>query len=244
MSSPELPDLLPVGGAPANQVKGGSSPIKSSDPNRATKAKNRVTPILKKELEAKGLKFGSPIFLRIFKESHELELWVKGSDGTFDLFKNYRISAMSGKLGPKEKQGDFQAPEGFYFVNSGRFNPYSSYHLSFNIGYPNTYDRAHQRTGSLIMIHGKSVSIGCFAMTDSSIEEIYTLGDAALKNGQPFFRVHSFPFRMSKERLAAEAKSKHIDFWNNLYDGFLAFEKSKIPPNVTVRSKRYAFGKG
>tara|TARA_R110002096_G_scaffold163992_5_gene331658 strand:- start:13908 stop:14585 length:678 start_codon:yes stop_codon:yes gene_type:complete len=225
-------------------VKGGSSPIESDDPNRASKAKKRVTPLLKKDLEAKGLTFGSPIFLRIFKESHELELWVQGSNGKFQLFRNYRIAAMSGKLGPKEKQGDFQAPEGFYFVNSGRFNPYSSYHLSFNIGYPNTYDRAHKRTGSLIMIHGKSVSIGCFAMTDSSIEEIYTLGDAALNHGQPFFRVHAFPFRMTKERLAAEADSEHIDFWNNLYEGFLAFEHSLVPPNVTVRSKRYVFEEG
>ncbi len=236
-----IPHLLPVSGTAQQLFKGGSSPIRSNDPKRASKAAARVTPDLKADLAAKGLKFGSPVFIRIFKETRELELWVQGGDGKFSRFRNYRISAMSGRLGPKVKQGDRQAPEGFYYVSSGRFNPYSSFHLSFDIGYPNAFDRAHSRTGSLIMIHGKSASIGCFAMTDASIEQIYTLARAALNGGQKFFRVHVFPFRMTDARMAREAKNRHFAFWENLREGYDAFETSRIPPDVTVRGKRYVF---
>lgn len=127
-------------------------------------AVTRVRPALEAELEAVGLKFGSPIFIRIFKESRELEIWIESGD-TFELFKKYEICAMSGTLGPKLQVGDLQAPEGFYFVTPGRMNPYSQYHLSFNLGYPNAYDRAHDRTGSALMVHGRCVSIGCFALS-------------------------------------------------------------------------------
>ncbi len=240
-SKPPVSELLPVAGTPSHLEKGGSSPIKSNDPKRATKAATRVTPQLKADLSNMGLRFGSPIFIRIFKETRELELWVKGSGEKFELFRSYRIAAMSGRLGPKTKEGDYQAPEGFYFVTSKRFNPYSNYHLSFDIGYPNSYDRSLKRTGSLIMVHGKAVSIGCFAMTDASIEEIYTLSQAALKGGQSFFRVHVFPFRMTEKRMTEAADSEHIPFWENLREGYLAFEKTKIPPNVTVSGKRYRF---
>jgi murein L,D-transpeptidase YafK len=122
-------------------------------------------------------------------------------------------------------------------------NPNSSYHLSFNLGYPNTYDRAHDRTGSFLMVHGSFVSIGCFAVTDPRIEEIYTLADAALRNGQPLFRVHCFPFRMTKERLAklTQPEEKWRSFWQNLKEGYDHFEKTKSPPNVTVKDKRYHF---
>ena len=123
---------------------------------------------------------------------------------------------MSGSLGPKLAEGDHQAPEGFYYVARSGMNPNSRYHLSFDIGYPNTFDRAHRRTGSLIMIHGNRVSIGCFAMTDVSIEEIYTLCAVALTKGQKFFRVHSFPFRMTDERLQKEKENHHYAFWSQL----------------------------
>jgi len=148
---------------------------------------------------------------------------------------------MSGDLGPKLAEGDKQAPEGFYHVGSSRMKPDSTYHLAFNIGYPNTYDRAHKRTGSYIMVHGNQVSIGCFAMTDYWMEEIYTLCTKALQNGQAFFRIHIFPFRMTEERLATETQSEWYDFWKNLKEGHDWFEEYKTPPNVTVLNNNYVF---
>ena len=120
-------------------------------------------------------------------------------------------------------------------------NPNSRFHLSFNVGYPNTYDRAHERTGDFLMVHGNRVSIGCFAMTDKKIEEIYTLCDAALNKGQKFFRVHSFPFRMTNERLTQESGNRWSSFWKNLKQGYDLFEKNKFPPNVRVENKKYVF---
>jgi murein L,D-transpeptidase YafK len=211
----------------------------SSSPLSKRVAK-KLHPVLTKELEEKGLKFGSPVFIRIFKFSYELEVWVKDNQ-KYKLFKSYDICYFSGKLGPKLKRGDLQSPEGFYFVKPNKLNPYSQFHLSFDISYPNTYDKAHRRTGGLIMIHGDCVSIGCYAMTDKYIEEIYTLAQAALKNGQPFFRVHIFPFRMTEQNMLKYKASKWIDFWKNLKQGYDYFEKKKIPPNVTVKNRKYVF---
>ena len=208
---------------------------------RSREAINRITPKLKTVLSEKALQFGSPIFIRIFKESNELELWVERND-TFQLFKNYDICTWgSGTLGPNTQQGDGQAPEGFYFVRSNQLNPLSDFHLSFNLGYPNKYDSNHARTGSALMVHGSCVSIGCYAMTDSSIEEIFTLADAAFRNGQPFFRVHIFPFRMTGENMERYQDSEWIEFWRNLKEGYGFFEVASKPPNVLVRSRRYVF---
>ena len=148
---------------------------------------------------------------------------------------------MSGHLGPKLAEGDRQAPEGFYYVSRGNMNPRSLYHLSFNIGFPNRYDLSHDRTGSLIMVHGDRQSIGCFAMTDEKVEEIYTLCDAALKKGQPFFRVHCFPFRMTTERMNEAKGNRWEGFWKNLEEGYDWFEEKKVPPDVEVAEKRYVF---
>lgn len=211
---------------------------------RARKAAERVTPALKRDLAAAGLRLGDPVFLRILKEERELECWIRQpGKATFQHFRTYRIAAMSGALGPKLREGDRQAPEGFYYVPPSRMNPNSRFHLSFNLGYPNAYDRAHGRTGSALMVHGNRVSIGCFAMTDAKIEEIYTLCDAALRQGQPFFRVHAFPFRMTKERMARVRGHRWEPFWRNLKEGYDRFERDRIPPNVTVSEKRYRFGR-
>lgn len=186
---------------------------------------------------------GRPIFIRIFKEEEELEVWTqpKGKE-RFELWKTYPICAYSGGLGPKLKEGDMRSPEGFYFVPPSAMNPKSSYHLSFNLGYPNAYDRAHGRTGSFLMVHGKCVSIGCYAMTDPFIEEIYALADAAHKRAeQAFFRVHVFPFRMTEANMARHADSKWADFWTNLKEGHDHFEATGQPPNVEVSNKRYVF---
>ena len=209
---------------------------------RARHAAQRVEKDLDTLLSEKGIKLGAPIFIRAFKEERVLELFVRDeASGTFELLRSYPIVAASGSLGPKLAEGDGQVPEGFYFVGPEAMNPNSSYHLSFNIGYPNAYDRAHDRTGSYIMIHGSNVSIGCLAMTDEKIEEIYTLADAALKAGQAFFRVHIFPFRMTEERMAITSSSPHHPFWKNLKTGYDLFEETRIPPNVTAEEQRYVF---
>lgn len=208
---------------------------------RSRNAIQRVQPNLKCEFEEKKLQYGAPIFIRVFKESKELEVWVK-SDGKFELFKTYEICTYgSGTLGPKTRQGDGQAPEGFYFVTPQRLNPVSNFHLSFNLGYPNKYDRINKRTGGDLMVHGSCVSIGCYAMTDDGIEKIYAIADAAFHGGQSFFRVHILPFKMNKENMEKHKESKWIEFWNNLKEGYDFFEKNKIPPNVEVSNKKYIF---
>ena len=207
---------------------------------RSRSAITRVQPQLETKLKSLGINWGSPLFVRIFKETKELEVWLQ-KDKAFVHFKTYPICDFSGELGPKLQQGDSQSPEGFYFVSPNRMNPASSFHLSFNLGYPNKYERARGRTGDFLMVHGDCVSIGCYAMTDPQIEEIFALATAALEKGQPYFRVHSFPFRMTKERMAKSKGSKWHDFWKNLKEGYDSFEHTKIPPNVEVSQNRYVF---
>lgn len=205
--------------------------------------KKRVVPRLKRELAAKGLELGAPVFMRVFKEEGVLELWLEQAPGVrYALFRTYKICAFSGELGPKLEEGDRQAPEGFYFVARGRMNPRSTYHLSFDLGYPNAYDRQHGRTGSYLMVHGNCVSVGCYAMTDKFIEEIYTLADAALAGGQKFFRVHCFPFKMDEGRMGkVEPDHRWRGFWENLRTGYRWFEREGRPPEVTARDGKYHF---
>lgn len=208
---------------------------------RLKSVRTRLLPKLHDELAAQGLKLGQPVHVRIFKESRELELWLKSGGDGWKLFRTYPIAAFSGTLGPKTKEGDMQAPEGFYDVVKKRLNPASSYHLSFNIGYPNEHDRHHQRTGGLIMVHGNKVSVGCFAMTDPLIEEIYLVVEAALKSDTASVPVHSFPFRMTAERIQkAEAEnSPHLDFWRSLQGAYDEFETHRKVPRVSIRNGRY-----
>ena len=223
----------------AVSVPSAQEEIPSSARSRAVIA--RVGPRLAAEFEEKGLDYGAPIFLRIFKEENELELWVRSAQ-RFVLFKTYEVCTWGeGTLGPKVRKGDGQAPEGFYFVPPGRMNPYSSYHLSFDLGYPNEYDRFQGWTGGALMVHGECVSIGCYAMTNPGIEEIYAAADAALRGGQKYFRVHIFPFRMTGDNVAAHADNEWADFWSGLREGYDLFEKSRVPPNVDVEEGRYAF---
>ncbi len=211
---------------------------------RATAAAANVRPALERDLAAAGLHFGDPVFLRAIKDERVLELFVRDrKSGKFELFRSYAIAAASGDAGPKLAEGDWQVPEGFYFVPPSAMKPDSEFHLAFNIGYPNEYDRAHGRTGTFIMIHGNRVSAGCLAMTDGKIEEIYSLCDAALDRGQAFFRVHIFPFRMTDAAMAKVAGNTNIEFWKNLREGYDDFEKSRVPPAVSVSGGRYVFGK-
>jgi murein L,D-transpeptidase YafK len=193
---------------------------------------------LKIRLKAVGAKKGDAVFIRIFKQEAVLEVWVE-KDGQFVHLKDYPVCAYSGHLGPKLKEGDRQAPEGFYRVYKKQLNPHSRFHLAFNLGYPNAYDRAHHRTGSYLMVHGNCVSVGCYAMTDAKIEEIYALVASALKYGQPYVPVHIFPFRMDDEAMAAHSESRWYDFWMELKEGYDYFEAEEVPPRVVVENGHY-----
>lgn len=203
-----------------------------------TEIRNRVTPRLEAEFAAQGLTFGAPVYLRIFKEEATLELWVK-SGRTYQLFRSYPICTFSGGLGPKLREGDRQSPEGFYQVGLSALNPRSSYHLSFNLGFPNSFDRAHGRTGSFLMVHGNCLSIGCYAMTDPLIEEIYLTVEAALTAGQATVPVHAFPFRMAAPRMAQASGSNWIDFWRQLAPAYQQFETTQVLPQTSTRDGRY-----
>ncbi|MCV6585395.1 MAG: murein L,D-transpeptidase [Marinibacterium sp.] len=192
------------------------------------------------QLDEAGLDLGAPAFIRVFKEDATLELWLQ-DDAGYRLFKTYPICRYSGALGPKLKEGDRQAPEGFYSVARSAMNPNSRYHLSFNLGFPNAYDRAHGRTGSYLMIHGDCVSAGCYAMTDRGIEEIYRIVEAAQNAGQRAVPVHAFPFRMTDERMARESDHRWYDTWRNFKEGYDLFETTGQPPQVSVAGRRYVF---
>jgi murein L,D-transpeptidase YafK len=213
-----------------------------AETSRSRAAEARTAPRLAQEMAAVNLRLGAPVFLRITKQPAELELWVEQSaGGGFAKFRTYPICAFSGAPGPKLRVGDGQAPEGFYAVAPGRMNPASAYHLSFDLGYPNAYDRALGRTGSALMVHGNCVSIGCYAMGDAAIEEIWTAMAAAFRAGQPFVRVHAFPYRMDKP---APGDPRNQAFWANLKQGWDRFEQTKRPPDVSVTGGRYVFSNG
>src|SRR5215831_8830066 len=231
---------------------------------RAQLVIERLAPTLERTLQARGLRYGAPIFLRVFKASQELEMWVQGSapvklgvgrkrkwppetlrrrrreEGVrFHRFRTYTICAYSGGLGPKQQEGDLQSPEGFYVVTPERLNPESNYDLSFDLGYPNAYDQAYGRTGDAVMIHGNCVSAGCYALSDADVEEVYALADAALRHGQPAFAVHIFPFRMSQTNLRRFRYTEWLPFWSNLKEGHDLFVKWRRPPQVMVQEGPY-----
>ncbi len=181
------------------------------------------------------------VFVRIFKQESALELWYSRG-GEFKLARTYPICAWSGSLGPKLREGDFQSPEGFYVVDRSQLKPNSDYHRAFNVGYPNAFDKAHDRTGSFLMVHGACASVGCYAMTDPAIEEIYGIVEKALIDGQPGIPVHIFPFRMTEKAFREHPGSQWIGFWRNLKQGYDIFEKTRIPPQASACGKRYGFG--
>lgn len=215
-----------------------------TDIDRAAVAAARVRPRLERELAEQHLRWGAPAFLRVFKREAEMELWLQGNDGRYALFKRYPVCTYSGTLGPKRKQGDNQAPEGFYRVARGQLNPRSQFHLAFNLGYPNAFDRAHGYTGDFLMVHGNCVSIGCYAMGDAAIEEIYSLVAAALESGQEAVDVHALPFRLESAALQTERASPWFDFWSQLKAGYDAFERTHRPPHIGVANLSYRVTEG
>ncbi|KQP32326.1 murein L,D-transpeptidase family protein [Methylobacterium sp. Leaf100] len=190
----------------------------------------------------KGMAENDPILIRAYKKEAEMEVWKRGTNGQYALLKTFPICRWSGQLGPKTKQGDRQAPEGFYTVTPGQMNPNSSYYLSFDTGYPNAYDRANGRTGNYIMVHGTCSSAGCFAMTDESMGEIYALARDSFAGGQRAFQFQSYPFRMTAANVAKFRNDPNAPFWKNLKEGSDYFEALREEPKVGLCGARYVFG--
>jgi murein L,D-transpeptidase YafK len=193
------------------------------------------------ELEQKNMSKESPILIRLFKEEAELEVWKQDNTGKFELLKTYPICRWSGELGPKIREGDRQAPEGFYAITPGLMNPNSNYYLAINTGFPNAYDRANGRTGDFLMIHGDCSSRGCYAMTDEQIAEIYALARESFFGGQRAFQIQAYPFHMTPLNMAKHRDSPHMAFWRMLKEGYDHFEVTHLEPKVDVCEKRYVF---
>jgi murein L,D-transpeptidase YafK len=183
----------------------------------------------------------SPILVRVFKQEAELEVWKQDTTGLFKILKVYPICRWSGDLGPKLKEGDRQAPEGFYTITPELMNPNSDYHLAINVGFPNSFDKANNRDGSLLMIHGDCSSSGCYAMTDEQISEIYSLARDSFLGGRPSFQVQAYPFRLTPANLAQHRNSPNLPFWKMLKVGNDHFETTHLEPKVDVCNRRYVF---
>jgi murein L,D-transpeptidase YafK len=212
------------------------------DSNRLpAKATKELPTELLSLLRQKNMPKHSPILVRLFKEEAELEVWKQDTTGRFQLLKTYPICRWSGDLGPKLHEGDRQAPEGFYTVTPKLMNPNSNYYLAINVGYPNSFDKANNRGGSFLMIHGDCWSSGCYAMTDEQISEIYSLARDSLLGGRPSFQVQAYPFRMTPANLARHRNNPSLAFWKMLKIGNDHFETTQLEPKVDVCNRLYVF---
>jgi len=213
---------------------------------RPGEAMQRKLDTLQKQFEAKKLQWPAKyMYIRSFKYDSQLEVWVKNEiNAPFQLFKTYKVCALAGTLGPKRMEGDYQVPEGFYYINE--FNPKSNYYLSLGINYPNASDKILSdslRPGSAIYIHGSCVTVGCIPITDQQIDELYILAAHAKDQGQDFIPVHIFPIRFDKERSINYLEGLTKDdpalkkFAERMEDAFDYFEKYKQLPIVMVGEK-------
>ena len=205
------------------------------------KANRPVPPKLIAEMTEKDMDLQSPILVRLFKQEAELEVWKQDRSGRFALLKTYPICRWSGDLGPKVREGDRQAPEGFYSISPAQMNPQSAYYLSFNTGYPNAYDKALGHSGSQLMVHGDCSSRGCYAMTDEQISEIYSLGRESFFGGQRAFQLQAYPFRMTPMNMAKHRNNPNMPFWKMIKQGYDHFEVTRQEPKVDVCEKKYVF---
>jgi murein L,D-transpeptidase YafK len=210
-------------------------------PARADKASQPIPADTLAKMAAKGTHAAAPILLRAYKRESEIELWKRNGAGRYVPIKTYPICRWSGQLGPKTRTGDRQVPEGFYTVAKSQMNPNSRYYLSFDIGYPNAYDRAHGATGSAIMVHGICSSMGCFAMTDQVAGELFAVAREAFAGGQGAFQFQAFPFRMTAANMARHRTDPNMSFWRQLKEGSDRFEATGEEPVVGVTAGRYAF---
>ena len=205
------------------------------------KANQPVPPKLIADMTAKDMDLQSPILVRLFKQEAELEIWKQDRSGRFALLKTYPICRWSGDLGPKVREGDRQAPEGFYTISPAQMNPQSAYYLSFNTGYPNAFDKALGRTGSQLMVHGDCSSRGCYAMTDEQIAEIYSLGRESFFGGQKSFQLQAYPFKMTPANMAKHRNNPNMPFWKMIKEGNDHFEVTRQEPKVDFCEKKYVF---
>jgi murein L,D-transpeptidase YafK len=215
----------------------------SDDISLATNAKANqpVPPKLVAEMTAKDMELQSPILIRLFKQEAELEVWKQDRAGRYALLKTYPICRWSGDLGPKIREGDRQAPEGFYSITPAQMNPKSAYYLSFNTGFPNAFDKALGRTGSELMVHGDCSSRGCYAMTDEQIAEIYAMGRESFFGGQRAFQFQAYPFRMTPINMARHRNNPNMPFWKMIKEGNDHFEVTRLEPKVDFCEKKYVF---
>jgi murein L,D-transpeptidase YafK len=205
------------------------------------KANQPVPPKLIADMTAKNMDLQSPILVRLYKQEAELEIWKQDRSGRFELLKTYPICRWSGDLGPKVREGDRQAPEGFYSISPAQMNPQSAYYLSFNTGYPNAFDKALGRTGSQLMVHGDCSSRGCYAMTDEQIAEIYSLGRESFFGGQKSFQLQAYPFKMTPANMAKHRNNPNMPFWKMIKEGNDHFEVTRQEPKVDFCEKKYVF---
>ena len=210
---------------------------------RAGKADVPVPSATQALMAARDMDPRAPILIRAYKKESELEVWKQTRSGRYVHLKTFPICRWSGQLGPKRKTGDRQTPEGFYTIPASKMNPNSSYHLSFDLGYPNEYDRAHGGSGSFLMTHGSCSSMGCYAMTDAQISEIYALARDALAAGQRAFQFQAYPFRMNAANMAKARTEEHIEFWRQLKEGADRFEATGEELAVGVAAGRYTFAR-
>lgn len=194
-------------------------------------------------MKAKGMRKNSPIMMRLFKNEHVLEIWKQKDNGRYDMIANYNICAWSGTLGPKVKQGDRQAPEGYYTIRPYQMNPNSKYFLAINTGFPNAYDRANGRNGADLMIHGACSSSGCYSMTDANVQEIFAFARDAFAGGQKEFMLEALPFRMTAVNMAQYSSHPDYKFWQMIKEGYDYFELTHTPPKVDFCEKKYVFNR-
>ena len=192
-------------------------------------------PVVKQQL------VGSPVYIQIFKEERTLDLYAKMGN-EFRLVNSFQICNFSGGLGPKRREGDFKSPEGFYSVDARHLKPDSKYYRAINIGFPNDYDKSQGYSGAYLMIHGECKSIGCYAMTNTYMDEIYRYVEAAFAYGQSRIDISIYPFRMTDQNLKRHSSSNYITFWRQLKPGYDYFVKNHQPPMVSVANGQYVLG--
>ena len=201
---------------------------------------------LKKQFDQEKLQYPpKQIYIRSFKYDSQLEIWVRNNDKEpFKLFKTYKVCTLSGSLGPKRVEGDYQVPEGFYYID--RMNPNSSYHFSLGINYPNASDDILSdslKPGSEIYIHGSCVTVGCIPIMDGPIEDLYILASYAKQNGEDFIPVHIFPVRFNKAKSleylnkTSEKDTGYQKFITEIKKVYDYFEEHKKLPIIGVNSK-------
>ena len=219
-------------GSPVDDLGGMAGSARASHPLSA-----RMTALM----QEKGVAPSSAVLIRTYKKEAEFEIWKMRSDGRYVHFKTFPMCRWSGQLGPKMAEGDRQVPEGFYKITPGQMNPVSQYYLSFNVGYPNAYDRAHGASGGSIFVHGACSSAGCFSMTDEQIDQIYAVAREAFTGGQQAIQMQSYPFHMTAENMAKYRGDPNIEFWKQLKEGADNFEVAKQDVTVGVCNRHYVF---